>query len=101
MSVPEISVEQLKSLMDSDKEFTLLDVREPHEVAEYALPSLHIPLGALPERYQALNPQDNIIIYCRSGGRSGKATAFLQSKGFTYVRNLTGGMIAWREAFDS
>ncbi len=42
---------------------------------------------------------DEIVVHCRSGARSGQAQAMMQANGFTNVRNLTGGMMAWRDTF--
>jgi rhodanese-related sulfurtransferase len=93
-----ITVEQLRSHMASDEHITLLDVREPDEYTEFALESsLHIPLGELPERISELEQyrDQKLIVYCRSGNRSGQACMFLELSGFTHVVNLAGGMLAW------
>lgn len=73
----------------------LLDVREPDEwAAGHAPGALHIPLGSLPERVEEVPADRTVVVTCRSGGRSARATAFLGSIGRDAV-NLEGGMQAW------
>lgn len=76
----------------------LVDVREPHEVAEGMIPGARsIPLGQLPERLTELDLARPIVAICRSGNRSGQATAILTSAGFA-AENMAGGMLAWQAA---
>lgn len=93
-----ISPSELKKrLQNKDKNIVLLDVREPYEHAEKNIPnSILIPLGTLPKRVKELEPYKDkeIIVYCRSGNRSGQACDYLQKLGFK-VANLEGGMLAW------
>jgi molybdopterin/thiamine biosynthesis adenylyltransferase/rhodanese-related sulfurtransferase len=99
--IPEVSVEELKVLRDRGDAVVLLDVREPHEHAIADLPNtVKIPLGSLPARYAELSPEDDIVVYCRSGGRSAQAVGFLQQRGFSKVRNLAGGILQWAERID-
>jgi rhodanese-related sulfurtransferase len=91
-----ISASELKERLKTEKP-VLLDVREPDEHAEKNISgSILIPLGSLPDRVGELQPykEKEIIVYCRSGNRSGKACDFLQKQGFKVV-NLSGGMLAW------
>lgn len=77
----------------------IIDVREPDEWNAGHIPGARlIPLGELPHRLAELNPQREIVLVCRSGNRSARATALLQRAGFTRVANLAGGMIAWSRA---
>ncbi|HEY6930062.1 MAG TPA: molybdopterin-synthase adenylyltransferase MoeB [Thermoanaerobaculia bacterium] len=100
--IPEISVEELKSLRDRRADFVLVDVREPHEIEISSFPeSLKIPLGKLPERVNELSTADEIVVHCKSGARSAKAVQFLREAGFKKVRNLTGGINGWAEKIDS
>ena len=79
----------------------ILDVREPHEIAICALPgSVRIPLGELTANLHRLSTADDIVVHCRSGGRSAKAVKQLQEAGFRRVRNLAGGILAWSERID-
>ncbi len=98
---PEISVQELKALRDSGERFVLLDVREPYEHAIADLPdSVKIPLAALPARHAELSKDDDIVVYCRVGGRSAHAVAFLRQLGYAKARNLTGGINLWAERID-
>ncbi|WP_413451573.1 rhodanese-like domain-containing protein [Georgenia phoenicis] len=75
----------------------ILDVREQDEWdAGHAPGAVHIPLGELPDRLDEL-PEEDLLVVCRSGGRSMRATAWLNHSGFT-ARNLDGGMREWAAA---
>ncbi|TPW20673.1 MAG: Dinucleotide-utilizing enzymes involved in molybdopterin and thiamine biosynthesis family 2 [Elusimicrobia bacterium] len=100
MSVPTITVEQLKERMAKGG-VVVVDVREPHELDICRLNgTLHIPMGQIAERISELDPAAEILVHCRSGGRSGKVVEFLQSKGFKNVHNVAGGILAWAERID-
>ena len=76
----------------------LVDVREPQELADGMIPGAQsIPLGELPDRLTELDLSRPVIAICRSGNRSGKATAVLRDAGFA-VTNMAGGMLAWHAA---
>jgi len=60
-----------------------------------------IPLGELPRRLGELDPSAEIVVHCKSGGRSARAAALLQERGFTRVFNLTGGILRWINEIDS
>jgi rhodanese-related sulfurtransferase len=93
-----ITPAQLHERLDAGENVILLDVRQPEEHAEDNIPnSILIPLGELPERINELEAyrDKEIIVYCRSGNRSGQACMFLQMSGFTNPVNLSGGMLAW------
>ena len=99
--VPELSVEELKALRDRGEKLVLVDVREPREWAISDLgDSVKIPLGTLPENLEKLSKDDEIVVYCRTGGRSGNAVAFLLEHGFEKVRNLAGGINRWADRID-
>jgi adenylyltransferase/sulfurtransferase len=99
--VPEISVEDLKARRDRGESFVLVDVREPHEHAISDLPgSVKIPLATLPHSLSKLSPEDEIVVYCRSGARSGQAVGFLRQRGFSKSFNLAGGINLWAERVD-
>jgi rhodanese-related sulfurtransferase len=74
----------------------LIDVRTEAEVAQGVIDgAIHIPLHLLPLRAADI-PQDKpVVIYCRSGARSAQACAFMASKGFCNMHNLSGGIMAW------
>ncbi len=100
-SVPTISVEELKTLMDKKEDVFILDVRETQEwnIAHLDDAKL-IPLGDLPQAVNQLSSADEIVVHCRSGARSAKAVQFLMGMGFRKVRNLEGGILAWAERID-
>jgi rhodanese-related sulfurtransferase len=76
----------------------LLDVREPDEwVAGHAPDAVHIPLGQLVDRVAELPDGADVVVVCHAGGRSSRATAWLNKQGLA-VRNLTGGMMAYAAA---
>ena len=96
-----VSPRDLKGELDRGEQLVILDVREPQEYQINRIPgSILIPLGELPKRYVELDPNANIVSQCKSGMRSAKAQEFLRSKGFTRVRNLTGGILGWIDQVD-
>lgn len=98
--VPEITVEELKQQLDARQDVFILDVREPHEYKICNLNGYLIPLGDLSKRVQELDPGRETVVHCRSGVRSAKAVAFLQQSGFSKVKNLKGGILAWADRID-
>ncbi len=97
----DINVQELHQKLQSGEKFVFIDVREPWEYEEFNLGAELIPLGSLANRSWELedHKNDEIVIHCRSGARSGMAQAMLQGQGFTNVRNVTGGIMAWEAAF--
>jgi adenylyltransferase/sulfurtransferase len=99
--VPTVTVEELKKLLDDKRDVFVLDVREPHEWDIVRLEGTTlIPLGRLAHEVHRLDSARDIVVHCRSGARSAKATEFLLSAGFTRVRNLEGGILAWADRID-
>ncbi len=101
--VPEMSPLEVKQRLDNDQPLVLVDVREPHEyaiadLAEYG-PS-RVPVGELLGRMEELDPDDNLVIYCRSGSRSAWAVQQLMAAGYEKVFNLEGGILKWRQDVD-
>lgn len=98
----ETTVQELKSRLDNAENIAVVDVREQYEYEEFNIGSTHIPLVELMSRMDEIpaTKEDEIIVVCRSGGRSGQAQMLLQSLGYTNVVNLKGGLLAWREAFN-
>lgn len=94
----DITVSELKDRLDRGEKFHFLDVREEWEYEEDNLGAENIPLGELPHRLGELEQFKNqeILVHCRSGARSGNAKKFMESKGFTQVRNVLGGILAYR-----
>ena len=99
--VKELSVEELKAIIDAGENPSVIDVREGWELEISSLPfARHIPMGQMPDRLGELNPDTPVIVMCRSGGRSLQIGRFLESRGFRSVANLTGGILAWGERID-
>ena len=99
-----ISVEEVKARLDAGESLHLVDVREPSEHAEFNIGGLLLPLGRIRDMETDDIDQwknDEVICYCRSGNRSGMACMILETAGFTNVKNLTGGMLAWTERIGS
>ena len=97
-----ITSEEVKARLDAGQQLNIVDVREPYENTEFNIGGKLMPLGMI----QALQlddiedwKEDEIILYCRSGNRSGQACMILEAAGFKNVRNLVGGMLDWREKF--
>ena len=101
-SVQEITVHELKALMDADQTPFILDVREEKEYKIANLNGHLVPLKKIVDRMNELEPYKNdlVVVHCRSGGRSVQATKFLQAIGFKNVRNLRGGTLAWSKEID-
>jgi len=97
--MPDITPAELRQRQQATEPLTILDVREPWEVEESRIEgSQNIPLGSLPQHLEDLENLKNqeVIVHCKSGGRSAAAQAFLQQHGFGNVRNLVGGMQAYQ-----
>ncbi|RRA97689.1 rhodanese-like domain-containing protein [Larkinella rosea] len=95
----DITVQELKERLDKGEKINLIDVREEYEYEEDNLGGELIPLGELPSRIDELEDRqdEEIILQCRSGARSGRAQQFLEQNGFSNVRNLIGGILAYRD----
>lgn len=96
-----ITPEEVKERLDKGEQLNLLDVREPHERAEFNIGGIHIPLGQVMMQADELENLKNqeVIVYCRSGNRSGQAAMILETMGFTNAKNLSGGMLSWQSKF--
>jgi rhodanese-related sulfurtransferase len=91
---------QLPSVTAADlpADVVLVDVREPDEwTAGHAPDAVHIPLGQLVDRVAELPEGADLVMVCHGGGRSSRATAWLNQQGVA-ARNLTGGMVAYAAA---
>ena len=97
-----ITVEELKTRMDAGEKLNLIDVREPHEYAEFNIGAKLIPLGKIQtmqtDELDDLKDEE-VIIHCRSGQRSMMACLFLDTMGFKNTKNVIGGVLAWQEQF--
>lgn len=111
MSVPEIDTPSLKKRLDErsagNDMFHLLDVRNPHEQDIALIPGTDrlIPVTELESRLSELDDWkadgQEILVYCRSGGRSGNAVALLLQNGFAKCKNVAGGTLAYSDLVDT
>ncbi|MFA6150321.1 MAG: rhodanese-like domain-containing protein [Chitinophagaceae bacterium] len=96
----DISVQELKTLMDNNDALNIIDVREPDEHAEFNIGGILLPLGKIMsfqlEDVEELKDQE-VYVYCRSGKRSMQACMVLEQAGFEHVNNVNGGILAWQE----
>ncbi|MCP9749508.1 rhodanese-like domain-containing protein [Ferruginibacter sp. HRS2-29] len=94
-----VTVQEIKQRLDAGEDVHLLDVREPDERAEFNIGGAFIPLGNILTMQTddiAEWQNEEVIVYCRSGRRSVQAALTLESLGFTNVKNLEGGVLAWQ-----
>jgi len=100
--VPDVTVHDLKQRRDAGNAPFVLDVREPYEaeIASIDADQL-IPVDQLANRLDELkaDPDEEIVVHCRSGGRSAKATKLLRAEGYD-ASNLAGGVLAWSDEID-
>ena len=100
-SMDDMTVTELKALIDRGQAPTILDVREPYEHQICRIEgAVLIPMRELPARAHELDPNADLVVQCRSGVRSASATAWLRQRGFTRARNLKGGILAWIDEVD-
>ncbi len=97
-----ITAEEIKKRLDAGEHVHLLDVREPHENAEFNIGGTLVPLGKI-QSMQIEDIEDlrneEVICYCRSGTRSMMAAMVLEQMGFTNTKNLEGGMLGWQQKY--
>lgn len=99
----DITVKELKDRLDQGTAPLMIDVREPHEWEMQHLPGVRkIAMGSIPATLDELEPfkEQEVVLICRSGNRSGRVTAYLEQMGFQHARNLAGGMLAWKKEID-
>jgi rhodanese-related sulfurtransferase len=97
----DITIEELKTRLDDGENIHLIDVREEWEHNTFNLGGRLIPLSTLPaviDDYDEWMDQE-VVVYCKIGGRSATAKRFMEKEGFSKVRNLIGGVKAWQSAF--
>lgn len=95
-----ITAEELKARLDAGEKLNIVDVREPHEHAEFNIGGVLYPLGKVQtmqvDELEAFKDEE-LIVYCRSGNRSGQACLILDTLGFKNTKNLVGGMLNWQD----
>lgn len=100
-TMKEVTVQELKKLIDSGANFQLIDVREPHEFDICNLNGELIPQGDIPSSVDKISKDKQVVIHCRSGARSGNMVQWLeQNHGYTNLYNLKGGILAWAREID-
>jgi adenylyltransferase/sulfurtransferase len=98
----DIDAQGLSARLNGENPPFLLDVREPHELEISALPNAkNIPLGTLAARLSELDTAQDMVVFCKSGGRSTRALELLTSAGFKKVKNLKGGINGWAKEVDT
>ena len=97
----EITVKELKRLINSGTQVRLVDVREEYEYDFCHIEgSTLIPIGQIWARVNELNPESEYVFYCHVGERSAWAVNFLRQRGFKKVKNLKGGIDQWAVEID-
>jgi len=98
----EITVSELKKILDKDNHPVVIDVREPFELDIAQIDgTVHIPMKEIQDHLSEFNIEDEIIVHCKSGGRSAKICKLLIENKFTNVKNVKGGILAWSKEIDS
>ncbi|AGT32374.1 molybdopterin biosynthesis MoeB protein [Geobacillus genomosp. 3] len=96
-----ITPKEVEERLRAGEALHIIDVREPDEVAAGKIPgAVNIPLGLIEFRMHELDKNEEYILVCRSGGRSGRAAEFLDRRGYRVI-NMTGGMLAWEGPIES
>ncbi len=100
--VKQMSPQEFLERRTQGDDMTLLDVREAWEIGIAPAPTdiVHIPMGEITARLGELDPSKDIVVICRSGGRSAEVARFLDAQGFSSVSNLAGGILAWSRDLD-
>lgn len=101
MNIKEVTVEELSKLKENDEDFQLIDVRDAHEIEICNIDGVCIPLNQIPQSIDKISRDKKVIIYCRSGARSGNAVVWLErNHNFENLYNLKGGILAWADRID-
>jgi adenylyltransferase/sulfurtransferase len=95
--VPAITVSEVSSRLEAGEDFIFLDVREPHEweISDIQAATHHIPKGQILEHLGELDQTRDIVVYCKTGGRSADVTRTLMEHGYDRVKNMLGGINKW------
>ena len=92
----EMSVQELRDHLRGEEKPTVLDVREPDEIALAPFEgAIRVPMGEVPERIEELDPEAQTVVLCHHGIRSLRVSLYLEQRGFDNIFNLTGGIDAW------
>ena len=97
----EVTVQELKSMRDSNSDFQLIDVREEHEFDIANIGGELIPMGTIMDHVDRISKDKKVIIHCRSGARSASVVQLLESsQRLTNLYNLKGGILAYAKEID-
>ena len=97
----EVTVRELKKMMDDKEDFQLIDVRESHEHQFTNIGGELIPMGKVMENADKIDRKRKVVFYCRSGNRSGNIVKLLEQQlGFNNLYNLKGGILEWSDEID-
>ena len=91
----EITALEFKELQESKTDFQLIDVREEFELEISEMGGEHIAMNDVMDNLDKISKTKQVIIHCKSGVRSGVICNVLETKGYTNVYNLKGGILAW------
>ena len=98
----EITVKELKSMMDAKEDFQLIDVREEYEKNICQIGGELIPMGEVMDNVEKISKDKKVIVHCRSGKRSATIIQMLeQEHGYKNLFNLKGGILAWADEIDN
>lgn len=100
-TMKEVTVQELKEMMDNNEDFQLIDVRESHEYDIANINGELIPLNQVPFAEDKIAKDKKVVVHCRSGARSGQAIKALEQRyGYDNLYNLKGGILAWADEID-
>ncbi|QOI98025.1 MAG: ThiF family adenylyltransferase [Flammeovirgaceae bacterium] len=101
LGMKEVTVQELKQMLDNGEDFQLIDVRESYENELSNLGGELIPMAEVPHNIASISKTKKVVIHCRSGGRSGNIIQWLEKNhGFDNLYNLKGGILAWAREID-
>ena len=98
--IPQVSPKDLKKRIDAGEDLFILDVREPFEYQIANIGGVLIPQNDVPKRIGEIDRNREIVVQCKSGGRSQRIAEYLKQSGFPTVSNLAGGIVAWSDEVD-
>lgn len=96
----EITVRELKARLDANEAIQVIDIRETNEYEYCNIGAMHLPMGEIMMNLDKLSREKDVVIHCKSGGRSCAMVQALMARGFDNVINLSGGIIAWSIEID-
>jgi sulfur-carrier protein adenylyltransferase/sulfurtransferase len=98
--IPQITVKELKQRLDAGEDVQLIDVREPYEFQIAQIGGKLIPQNDVAQRLNEIDRNREVVVHCKSGGRSQRIAEFLKQSGYPNVVNVAGGITAWSDEID-